>query len=352
MENMRHRLSNYRKNFILHYVIPFCLLLCACMLVGLMVIQEQRKLMEEQREIENADLKRIEIEQQISQLEQELDNLNGGIIQDSGWQSQIIFCFTEFEDSSYRGVIRTLEQYGYPGVIVFDGTNLPGMPGCISIEEYQELIAKGWEGAIETEAGNMLYQYMADPVVDKWKSYMEETMAYFEHQDMQPPTTYVLQEGEMVDSVLPYFSDYGITFYATVETNTNNAQNDLNMEPVVQMAMKKAPYYYTELESELNTLEEQGTSIALRFLEVEGSAPWDERHSSVYRLNQYCETIQEYGLVKVGTFQSYQKDWQSLMDRNSELISEYKAKKEAIEEKIRKLQGENIQNFWNAISYK
>lgn len=350
MEKKRYKKNHQRKKFILHYVIPFCIFLCGCMLVSILMIQEKKNSMKEQGEIEKANLKKAEIEIQVSNLEQELEELETKFIRESGWQPQIIFCFTEFEDSSYRGIIRTLGQYGYPGVIVFDGTNLPGMPGSITIEEYGDLIAKGWEGAIGTESGKMLYQYMAEPVVEKWNIYMKETMAYFEHQGMQKPTTYVFQQGERIDSVSSYFSNYGITTYAMVESNTKNAQTYFNTDDVIQIGMKKAPYSYTDLESDLRTLERNGASMALRFLTVEGSAPWKESHSSVYRLNQYCETIQEYGLVKVGTFQSYQKDRNAFIERHTDLILEYQTEKKAIEEKIRELQQENIQNFWNAIS--
>lgn len=57
------------------------------------------------------------------------------------------------KNSSYHSIIESMKNYGNPGVIVFRTDNMPGMDGSITIEEYKELLADGWEGAVATEGG-------------------------------------------------------------------------------------------------------------------------------------------------------------------------------------------------------
>lgn len=219
------------------------------------------------------------------------------------------------------------------------------------IEEYKELLADGWEGAVATEGGKILYEYMADPVLDKWKISMDQMRNYFQNNGLEFPHIYIAAEGELLNSVEIYFPQYGITGYAVVEYNVKKAARELADDAVLDMGMIKAKYIYKDLESDLKELQYEGKSMAMRFQTVESSSPSNIYNTSIYRLNTYLETISNSENAQVTTFQGYRDYQETFENDNAELIQQYKAKLEKIENEMKKLEQENDRNYKNALSY-
>ena len=71
----------------------------------------------------------------------------------------------------------------------------------------------------------------------------------------------------------------------------------------------------------------------------------------IYRLNTYLETIFNRENAQITTFQGYRDYQEAFENDNAELIQQYKAKLEKIENEMKKLEQENDRNYKNAISY-
>ena len=351
MEEMQKQQDRKNKNFILTKLIPFFVFLILAVSLILAVIYEKTHLNRLSQRLTDAGQKEIIIEQKISALQEEKEQIQRQFVIDSNLKTNIIFCFNDFENSSYHSIIESMKNYGNPGVIVFRTDNMPGMDGSITIEEYKELLADGWEGAVATEGGKILYEYMADPVLDKWKISMDQMRNYFENNGLEFPHIYIAAEGELLNSVEIYFPQYGITGYAVVEYNGKKAARELMDDAMLDMGMIKAKYIYKDLESDLKELQYEGKSMAMRFQTVESSSPSNIYNTSIYRLNTYLETISNSENAQITTFQGYRDYQEAFENDNAELIQQYKAKLEKIENEMKKLEQENDRNYKNAISY-
>lgn len=351
MEEMQKQQDRKNKNFILTKLIPFFVFLILAISLVLAVIYEKTHLNRLSQRLTDAGQKEIIIEQKISALQEEKEQIQRQFVIDSNLKTNIIFCFNDFENSSYHLIIESMKNYGSPGVIVFRTDNMPGMDGSITIEEYKELLADGWEGAVATEGGEILYEYMADPVLDKWKISMDQMRNYFENNGLEFPHIYIAAEGELLNSVEIYFPQYGITGYAVVEYNVKKAARELTDDAMLDMGMIKAKYIYKDLESDLKELQYEGKSMAMRFQTVESSSPSNIYNTSIYRLNTYLETISNRENAQITTFQGYRDYQEAFENDNAELIQQYKAKLEKIENEMKKLEQENDRNYKNAISY-
>ena len=140
MEEMQKQQDRKNKNFILTKLIPFFVFLILAVSLILAVIYEKTHLNRLSQRLTDAGQKEIIIEQKISALQEEKEQIQRQFVIDSNLKTNIIFCFNDFENSSYHSIIESMKNYGNPGVIVFRTDNMPGMDGSITIEEYKELL--------------------------------------------------------------------------------------------------------------------------------------------------------------------------------------------------------------------
>lgn len=350
MKEKQKKFGSSKKKFILRHFIPFCILAVLAIFIMLAVGYEINHLGRVREQIDYAARLSETIEAEIDSREEEKAEIERQFVIQSDLKTNLIFCFTDFENSYYKKIIESMEEYGYPGVIVFRSDNMPGMTGSITVEQYQELLTKGWEGAVSTEKGKMLYEYMADPVIDKWKNYMDGMRTYFQSNGLEFPSVYIKQQDELLTSVERYFPEYGITAYATVEKNILNAATSMSNDSVWNMGMIKAKYTYTDLQDDLMRLQYQGKSVALRFLTVESSAPKNKNNTSVYRLNSYLKSIEENGNVMVNTFSGYKRYQNEFEEENAELVNQYRSDLKRINEEIKSLEEEDEENYRKAVS--
>lgn len=353
MDNNQQKIEKQeKKNIILHYFIPAIILFCVCICVGKAIQYEKEQLKKLNEQLAIAAEKSSVIEEQIKLLKEEREQIQREFVVDSGLKASIIFCFNDFENSAYGSLIQTMEHFEAPGVIVFRSDNMPGMNGSISVEQYKELLEKGWEGAIATENGKILYQYMAEPVIKQWKIYMNQMKIYFESNDLEFPSVYVAQEGELLTSVEEYFEEYGISVYTTIERNEENAVRFFadSKDELLEMGMMKAKYTYKNIENTLIRIQYSGDAMAMRFQTVKNSAPNNTNHNSVYRLKTYLAKIKEFDAVQLVTFHEYQDYIKKLTEENHEIVTQYNQRVEAIDEKIEQLKQEDEDNYEEAIT--
>lgn len=81
--------------------------------------------------------------------------------------------FTEINEMVYTGAYPILKEHGYVGVLALSGTQLPGLDGCISVQQFEELLSAGWSYCVS---------WIDHEVVNNWlktQNKTQGTVAYF-----------------------------------------------------------------------------------------------------------------------------------------------------------------------------
>lgn len=79
----------------------------------------------------------------------------------------ISIIFTELDELVYTEIYTMMREYGFPGMLMLSETQFPGMEGCISLEQFNELIQGGWTTCI---------QWRADTDPEVWLPALQEKM--------------------------------------------------------------------------------------------------------------------------------------------------------------------------------
>lgn len=112
-------------------------------------ISEEQKQNEIQNEMDDATrpllVKKQEIKQQIEDLDKKYE-----VIEAPKATMQVVF--TGLEADVYNICYPIMKKFGYTGILAISLTQLPGMDGCMSLEQFKEMIADGWEICIKWDA--------------------------------------------------------------------------------------------------------------------------------------------------------------------------------------------------------
>jgi hypothetical protein len=348
-ENQKEKDRNL-KNFIAHFVIPFFLFLLSVTGLIFEVCYELKHRSMAEQAIREAQTQAQSLQEQIEEAEREEALLKQQFITDTGFQSSIIFCFDEFEDGAYTPLIELMDSYGCAGVIVFRDDNLPGMKGAISTELYEELLAKGWEGAIATSKDSAVCENMGETPKKKWKEYMQELKDYFESNGFAFPSTYIVRVDENISGVSDCMEEYGITNYVTFSRDMADAGVEMSNAEILNMGMVKGKYSYDadSLAEDLDVLTNNGCSAAIRIMKVESSAPMNNIYTSLYRIRTYLETISSNPQVMVTTFSGYRAYREALAETETEKTQTFLQEWELINKQIQDLKQENKENYRQA----
>ena len=96
MEEMQKQQDRKKKNFILTKLIPFFVFLILAVSLILAVIYEKTHLNRLSQRLTDAGQKEIIIEQKISALQEEKEQIQRQFVIDSNLKTNIIFCFNDF----------------------------------------------------------------------------------------------------------------------------------------------------------------------------------------------------------------------------------------------------------------
>ena len=112
---------------------------------GLKEYQKQQRTEEEnarqEKELRPLRMEKYDLRDQLQELEKNY-NLK---LQGVGTASML---FTRPDVRVYTEVWPVMKEYGFTGVVAVSGTGMPGMEGCMSIEQLKELQGAGWEVCI------------------------------------------------------------------------------------------------------------------------------------------------------------------------------------------------------------
>ncbi len=82
---------------------------------------------------------------QQEQLEQELEDLDKMYEKSKSPCAVTQVLFTELNEQVYTQCYPILKEFEYKGILALSDTQFPGEADCMSIEQFQELIAEGWK---------------------------------------------------------------------------------------------------------------------------------------------------------------------------------------------------------------
>lgn len=91
------------------------------------------------------------LEVQKENLEQELKNLEQDYNDYTKPKATTQVLFTDLNEQVYSVCYPIMQEFEYTGTLVLSSTQLPGKEGCMSVEQFQELIEAGWNTCIQWE---------------------------------------------------------------------------------------------------------------------------------------------------------------------------------------------------------
>ena len=89
------------------------------------------------------ELRPLELERH--RLQQELDDVKAEYNQNTQGTGSLVLLFTNLDEQIYTEIYPMMEAYGYAGVMTLSEDCFPGAEGCMSREQFRELIDAGWE---------------------------------------------------------------------------------------------------------------------------------------------------------------------------------------------------------------
>lgn len=121
--------------------------------------REEQKVLQKQEKIDDARrpllVKKHEIEQKLVNLEKEFEanKLPKGT-------TQVIF--TGLEVDVYNICYPIMKEFEYTGTLAISMTQLPGMEGLMTVEQFKQLVSEGWKVCIKWDAGTPVRNWWPD----------------------------------------------------------------------------------------------------------------------------------------------------------------------------------------------
>lgn len=322
-------------------------------IIGVEVSYEIKSEKRRESEILSAQRKEQELDRQIEEYRSELLDLKTDYVREISAKSCVVLCFDQFGRSAYSDIIKEMDKYGFTGVIIFRDGQVPGNKGSISVELYQQLLDKGWEGAIGNSDEIFVYDNFPEIKKKKWLEYMREMQSSFERNGLPVPSVYIPHKKESVDELEDMLIQLGMKAYATVGSETAGVYDtatDMNTEPLLNMGMIVGKYRYESLGEDMKLLLPEAKSLAVWYRKVENGAPDNGQYTSIYMFRQQLESLsilREY--VNVITFSEYQEYQSALLENNREIYKDFQASQDRLLRKITQADLEAAENYARAV---
>lgn len=94
-------------------------------------------------------------------LQQEIVDLKEMYEKEGASKGTATVLFTEMNEKVYTNAYPAMQEKGYVGVLALSSTQLPGMEGCISIQEFKALIAAGWSYCLTWEENTVAKDWLS-----------------------------------------------------------------------------------------------------------------------------------------------------------------------------------------------
>lgn len=294
----------------------------------------------------------IAIKEKIKELEDKLTDLREEYGNTINGKSCVILAFTNLAKGDVDGLMEVMDDNGYAGVMVFCDGRTPGDVNCISIEQYNALLEKGWEAAIGSMNSLRLTEYSTKMDMEKWVSYVQMVQQEFVDKDLTVPDVYCFNEDENYSIAEPYFNDLGIRVYMPVYDTGEQGWFSPESVDNTMITGIQADYEYQDISTDIEYYTSMGYSTVLLFNKVEISYPQEnvDVNTSIARFKEVVEILQntdrESMITTITGYQEYQNQLNESMagdrteynQKKSELCSEIELLKEEMK-KIREAAG-------------
>lgn len=85
-------------------------------------------------------------------LTQKIENLDDDYQETTSPRATTQILFTDLNEQVYSVCYPIMKSYSYTGTLALSSTQLPGAEGCMSMEQFQELLKTGWDVCIQWES--------------------------------------------------------------------------------------------------------------------------------------------------------------------------------------------------------
>ena len=157
------------------------------------------------RQNQEIRLREEEVRQQLIPIQQEkralLDQLTGLQRQYDGKMKEtatIQFVFSQLDSVLYDDIFPAMLQYGFSGVLVLSAEECPGLPGKITVRQFDEMMRDGWT-----------YCLHWDGKMDLWDAFTAVQWSMPESSIEMPDTVY-MDDGTLSEEADTILKDHGI----------------------------------------------------------------------------------------------------------------------------------------------
>lgn len=139
--------------------------------------------------------------------------------------------FTDLDDVVYEEIRPEMKAFKMTGVLLLSQEQFPGTEGCISMAQFQQMIAAGWDYCLEWDAANSESdEWSSDGVGNSLELWLSQMQGMLSENNLKMPKAVYFQDGtyqKEYDSVL---KKYGIT------TAIHHGENE---EPIMAVTFEK-----------------------------------------------------------------------------------------------------------------
>jgi hypothetical protein len=160
---------------------------------------EAERLEEISLEMMRLNSERTELEREIELAWKEYDStLSGG-------DCCFVLFFDNMTNNLMTKVYPLLTEYGYKGTVVMNDYQLPGGEGCITMDNYNTLVASGWDFAIGTGSVDL----KGDNSVENLRAYLEEYKSLLSMQGLELPQTFAFAKNQYDEKYTDLLLEFG-----------------------------------------------------------------------------------------------------------------------------------------------
>ncbi len=175
------------------------LMLTVSFMAGCKSDNDDKDLQKISDEMLKCNVKRVDLEREINALWEEYDAaLSGGEC-----------CFVLFFDNLTPNIMDVifplLSEYDYKGTIVMSDYQIPGGEGCITMADYNKLIAAGWDFAI----GNGSVDMKSENAEENLRKYLDEYKTLLSENGIEFPKTFAFAKNCYDDKYQDMMIEYG-----------------------------------------------------------------------------------------------------------------------------------------------
>ncbi len=234
-----------KRKWIIHILIPAVLCIIGILCLGTEYKKYQNAVLTESTNLREASEKLKELDSQKEDLQKKLEDLQSEYSGKNKPAYAVIPVFTTPDKDVFPKVAELLKSYQWNGIIGLTKEMIPGDEEALSTEEYDELMASGWQSALCWDGEEDLSDFLRD-----MKSRLTKAKMSF-------PDVLVIKEGFYSESYRDLLKEYEIEtiICRSDPTDNSSAEDKANGSP---KRVDLCDWYENELDLNLSKVQDEG----------------------------------------------------------------------------------------------